>query len=327
MPFMWFPMPKLLPNWNTYDIESIRAFSKIKLIAIDLDGTLVAPGSKSVFDTIASFQRTLQHHRYGVSLTIATGRTFTGAKSIINGLKISKQSPVVLYNGGLVITSDGAKTISHKVITAQSLNSILSIASDYPVAVYAYFYSSVLRSPFLVSDPKEVLFGWSQSLQPEIDVNGQTILWQKDWSVNENIEPVAVLIESTTSFPSSVEILEKISQIPGISPTSSGSKYIEIRPVNSNKAIGIEAAVNSLGIEKNEVLALGDNNNDREMLRWSGIGVCIAGGSKEAIQDSDYVTGADVGRGVVQVLRLVLHARRYFYDKKKSESTFGENHG
>ena len=101
--------------------------------------------------------------------------------------------------------------------------------------------------------------------------------------------------------------------------TCSGASYIEIRPENSNKGAALEYVTKAQNLSKEEVLAIGDNDNDSELLVWAGIGVAISNASEAAIASSDYICRRGVAEGAIEVLRVVKEARRFFFKPNTKE--------
>jgi hypothetical protein len=191
-------------------------------------------------------------------------------------------------------------------IALRTLDSILSMAlSRGGTSVFAYSGpNEVLRGPGL-----EVVAGWSTDGKgPTHDVNGVEIEWDPPASIR--FAPVAVLV--TAPSPVLRELEGELATLPGISLTTAGGRYLEIRPPGSNKATGLTAAIDRLGISREQVLAIGDSDNDVEMLEWAGISVVVNGATDQARTCSDYVTRFGASKGVLEVLRAVKFARRYF---------------
>ena len=67
---------------------------------------------------------------------------------------------------------------------------------------------------------------------------------------------------------------------------------MEALPAGLNKAVGLQWLAQHLGVAAAEVLAVGDNDNDVEMLRWAGVGVAMGNSSAAALAAADWVTAA-----------------------------------
>ena len=97
-------MPKLLPNYKEFDLDVLLPFSKIRLVALDLDGTLLKSSKPELPNKVLDLANKLRYYRYNVRLTIATGRTLIGARLLLDKLPIFNDTPIILYNGSLILT-------------------------------------------------------------------------------------------------------------------------------------------------------------------------------------------------------------------------------
>ena len=78
---------------------------------------------------------------------------------------------------------------------------------------------------------------------------------------------------------------------------------IEVMPLGADKGRALEQLASLLGLDRSQVMALGDNTNDLPMIRWAGCGVAV-GNSAEALKaEADYVCAAQRSLGVEEALR------------------------
>jgi Cof subfamily protein (haloacid dehalogenase superfamily) len=313
------PKPQPIPDWRS-DPEALRLFADVELIAVDLDGTLVGADG-AVVDQVQSIQIGLRVGRWGrpgVRLTYATGRSLTWVQRLEQRLqsKIPSGTPLVLYNGSVVVEAVTGTVVHRREISLAALESIIEIAVPQGADVLAY------------SGPRDILEGpegetvaaWSQSgEQPERDVNGIEIEW--GLSRSPKFEPVAVLVTTPRETSKLAGLLGLLSAIDDISVTTGGTNFFEIRPQGSNKATGLGAATARLGVDPSRVLALGDSDNDIEMLEWAGVAVVVAGATNRAQACSDYITRFGPSQGVIEVLRTIKYARRYFQSAKTGRTS------
>lgn len=310
-------MPKQLPSINNIELDELYKFSNVKLVVLDLDGTTVRHNELVVSKLISELNDKLKHHRYGINITIATGRTIHGAAPLINSLKLNKDIPVILYNGSVVARPYDFKILRKIVInSASSIQVIDACLTSNSASVYFYFVEEY-DFPTISSAPEWVV-GWTNGLQVQTDANGMNIQWQNDLDSLRNSEPCAILIHEPSIEKRDI-ILSILSLVTGVSCTKSGGSFIEVRPCTSNKAIALQYLSTKCSINSNEIAALGDNDNDAEMLRWAGIGMSVASASSLATESSDYVCQHGVAEGAVEALRLIQSARYYFYNPKKKK--------
>ena len=78
--------------------------------------------------------------------------------------------------------------------------------------------------------------------------------------------------------------------------------YTEISMQDVDKWNGVEFLANKLGIKKEEILAIGDNWNDKKMIEQAGLGVMMKNGNPKITKIADYVTDTNTNEGVAKVL-------------------------
>lgn len=95
--------------------------------------------------------------------------------------------------------------------------------------------------------------------------------------------------------------------VPGTHPTISGAPFLEVAREGVTKASGLARVCAHLGIDAAEVMTIGDNVNDVEMLRWAGLGVAMGNATPEALEASDRVTATNDDDGVALAIERLLH--------------------
>ena len=161
--------------------------------------------------------------------------------------------------------------------------------------------------------PKEYAFGWSKTDRPAYDYNHMPIQWMSSNEYPFNKKPSEVIIHTKGDVNVVKRLSDDLNRIDEISITHGGSAYIEVKPHKINKASALKYITsNLLDIKRNEVLAMGDNDNDAEMLSWAGIGVAVESASEIAKVNSDYIASYGVIQGAIEVLQTVREAKRLF---------------
>ncbi len=314
-------MIEALPGPDS-DIEALRRFASVKLIVADLDGTLFPS------ELGGTAQRLLrQLNRAHVQLTVATGRTHRGIRELLHKLQdvperplIKRGTPLILYNGSVVVEAITGHLLRRQTISEMSMRAVMKCASAHVCELFAYFYGEGLFDEHATSSLHERVVGLQFNLRStpriEHEFNGIPIEWSA--GAPETIvirEPCAVLLRSEGD---SSDLIRVLSAIEGVTVTKSGAAYIELRPIDSNKGAALAWTAQRLGLSPSDVLAVGDNDNDVEMLAWAGTGVAVNTASTAAQAHSDFLCDLGPFQGVVQVLRLVHQAHRYFRDSPRS---------
>jgi len=301
-------MPIELNNINMIDKhELIRdKLSFIKLIVMDLDGT-VLDYKDDYAEEIEELSRIcLDLSKINILSMVATGRTLKGSEHIIDTLIGKTSIPIITYNGSVIVHNENKLILEQKFIHYNSLKEIITICKEYIdlKALFYYFEDNIMIH-------KEYVFGWTKGERTKLEFNKQIVKWVDCISnlIVDNKLPSAILIDISNSLNKEY-IINSTKQVKGISVTSSGNKYIEIRPKNSDKGNALQVVSNHLNLHRNEILAIGDNDNDVEMLTYAGVGICMSDASSMAKKYSDFTTTSGAFEGVLEVLRLVKEINR-----------------
>jgi Cof subfamily protein (haloacid dehalogenase superfamily) len=305
-------MPKFLPDWENSNIDDLKSFSVINVIAMDLDGTLLKSNSPNIWENILKLISILSKSKFKLQIIIATGRTFFGAKKTIESLYSKKDLPIILYNGALVIRNNDFKILYQKTIDKNALERIIDLTLKFNISVFAYFFLDDNNKFFSEINSGEYVLGWTKGYRPSHEFNKMEVIWD----VSERhlkTDSSAILISINNETKENISnILELLNSIENISITFSGVEYIEIRPLNSDKSKALDFVSKLLNVKKDNILAIGDNDNDSEMLKWAAIGVAVNTGTKKALESSNFICKHDVASGVLELIRLIKHSKRYF---------------
>jgi Cof subfamily protein (haloacid dehalogenase superfamily) len=316
---MWWNVAELLPSWEA-GVDSLRPFADIRLIALDVDGTLLETSRAKLPNLVGLLKRALAHPKRQVQIAIATGRAFAGVQGLFSRLDLDERTPMILYNGSVVLLSGHHQLLRRKTIEESAIARVIETCQPLGATILAYFFPDPLNWENSERDIHEKVRGWSQVSNSYEEYNGIAIEWQKDLSGLRGNNPVSMLVDTRNNPSAKNDVEAYLSEIPSLSCTSSGYPYVEVRPVGSNKGEGLAVVARHMGLSQHQVLAVGDNDNDGEMLRWAGIGITVAGASPAAIESSRYLCRHGVVSGVVEVMRLVRQAKRYHGMAARTES-------
>jgi len=108
----------------------------IKVLALDLDGTLTNSEKKITPNTKETLQRAMED---GVTVVLASGRPLVGIKPLAKELELSKYSGYILaYNGGQIIDCHTGKEVYQKVLNVERIASIYEVAKQFGVSMLTY---------------------------------------------------------------------------------------------------------------------------------------------------------------------------------------------
>ena len=266
---------------------------KYRLFACDLDGTLLDDDKRI---SPVNLARIRQAREKGIRVVITTGRSYVKAKDYI--LEAGAKDPAIVFTGA-VIYQDGeiirARTLKDDIV-ADIIRLLKEL--DYPPIVYPRDNNKYYES-FGRYQEEYLTFsrGFDGSLVRVKDLADRTFEEVIRISVLGNEYDMALLHrEIKGRFGGRVTAVDTFFSESGIS-------IFEVLDAESSKSQALEYLCGRLGIDREEVVACGDNNNDIDMLRWAGLGVCMKNGMEDAVRVADYVTRRDNNEdGVAETL-------------------------
>jgi len=267
--------------------------TKYKAMAFDLDGTLTDSEKRVTEKTKDAVTRAI---KAGIFPILASGRTPVGIWPIAKALGLDKNGGYILaYNGGEIIDAKTGEAVVKSSVPMELLPEIYDFFQDcfdrYHTANYTFIGDE------LVADRPE-----GEQVQLEAKITGMAI--RKVDSMKECIG-IEVPKCMVTGDPVLLEEIEKQAreQFSGrLTITRSDSTFLEFLPLGADKAEALEHFIGSLGIKREELMAFGDGYNDLSMIRYAGMGVCMANGKEEVKAAADFITLSNNEDGVAYAI-------------------------
>lgn len=253
----------------------------IKLIALDLDGTLLTSDKKITTRTKDIIARAMAR---GVTVTIATGRMLRSA--LYFSRLLASDAPVICCNGGYVGTAEEEPVFVCYFDPALTA-AFLTFAYERGWYVNWYrgldIYAPQYRAEYFTA------YRTTANFQVH-EVGGNYLRY------TENV-PQFVLRELTNGVESYVrEVREHFAG--QLVPQQNTGTSVDINPPGINKAVGVRALADAMGLTLDEVMVAGDADNDFEMLEMGAFSVVPENGLPEAKERARYVTASNDANGI-----------------------------
>jgi 5-amino-6-(5-phospho-D-ribitylamino)uracil phosphatase len=236
----------------------------IKLIALDMDGTLLNEHHEVSDENIQAIKEV---EKKGVHVVLSTGRSLKTARDYVISLQLS--SYLVTVNGSEIWGPNG-ELVDRNLVSSEHIQ-------------WMYDLSRKHKAKFWAISSEE---NWNNNMPEDI----LSLEWLKfGFHIEEDEIRDKVL----------KELKDK-----GIFEISNSSlKNIEVNAFGINKARGLEKVCRLLGITMDNVMAVGDSLNDIAMITDAGLGVAM-GNAQDAVKEaSDDITGKNTESGVAQAIR------------------------
>ncbi len=261
----------------------------IELIAIDLDGTLLNSQHQLSDRNAEAVRKAIAR---GVKVVLITGKTHHSAKSLIEKLGITTPG---IYNQGL-ITAKPDGTVTHQAILDPDVaRYIITYAEDrgFNIAVYSGNKILVKRlTPWFEDlckkyhEPMPEGIGPLQNILSDIPIN-------KVMAVKEG-DP-----QKTKALRWQLEI--QLAQTARILQPIFGD-MLEVLPPNTGKGTALKQLLKDLGIKPEKAMAIGDGENDIEMLQLAGLGVAMGNAWDIVKAAANTIVGTNDEDGVAQAI-------------------------
>jgi Cof subfamily protein (haloacid dehalogenase superfamily) len=255
----------------------------IDLIALDLDGTLLAPDETVSLANRAAIARALGA---GIRVVLVTGR------GVDTPIRVSRELglnlPVICCHGALTKDFGANKTLVHIPVPLPSAKAIIEYAEagGHPIALYAD--ESFWRTPA------------TAIFMP--DMVGPA--WQVTPSLIDVLARGAPTFIRFLGAASAEALTAKFSDLPLSFRRETWFDFVEVAVLNRNasKKNALELLCNDLQVPAERVLAIGDSTNDVPMMRWAGIGVAMGNALPEVRAAVPYVTDTNDRDGVARAI-------------------------
>ena len=262
----------------------------IYLVAVDMDGTLLH-NDKSISDYTINVLRKIVEK--GILLVPASGRPLNGMKAaVLNNVKGIKYA--ICSNGAMLMDVQKEKSISETGIPTEKALKALAYLEQFPVAVYVHTDKGTFRAE-----------GWEKTglseKYPYIRFSEGTVK-----NLGEFLRTSGVNVMKMGAYILTDELaqklLEKGSPIPGIIFLRTGDGIIELNSTNASKGNALYILCKKLGIQLENVLAIGDNENDISMLQAAGISAAMENAEDDVKQAAKFVAGNNEEDGAAHFL-------------------------
>ncbi len=262
-----------------------------------MDGTLL---NSRRFVSDATKNAIKRASALGVDVTVTTGRIYANANyySRLIGVK----SPVIASNGA-IIRGKGNEVIYENVINIDILKSVLTLCKKFNMGINFHTCDSILCAGKLMYIMMlSFFFKFILKSKPEkikVRYIGNYDKFMEKLKKNNNIIKCEVIDLNSGKI---AELRREIEKIDGIEIASSSKNNIEITSKSVSKGNAIKILANYYNIKREEIITIGDSENDLSMIEYGGLGVAMGNGTEKAKKAADYITETNDNDGVAKVI-------------------------
>lgn len=262
--------------------------SKFKMICLDIDGTLLDSQHKISENTKRAVQIAANERQ--IPIILVSARMPKGILFLQKELEIIE--PIICYSGALVLDKD-TSILSNQVIPVSSFEEIYHCTQNSNVHMSLY------------KDDEWYIEEMDQWAKQESEITNiiPTIvkfsnlieLWRQ-----EGTGPNKILCMAE---PNEINLLAENSKGNPLNIYPSKPTYLEIMPKAASKTSAIEVLRRKLQIEQSQILAIGDNYNDMDMLEYAGFGIAMGNAPDQVKNCANAITSTNDEDGVSEAIK------------------------
>jgi len=260
----------------------------IKLVALDLDDTLLDPNLRISEESVRAIQEV---RKRGVRITISTGRMYLSA--LPYALQLGIDVPLITYQGAFVKNSLSEEVLYLKPVPAQAAREVIQFFQCSGVHCHSYFGDRLVMES-LTEEGKYYtkLAGVEATIVDDLADSLETNAALKIMAIS-NHEQKLLDLERKLKF----KYGEKLHI------TRSKPYFLEVMHIEADKAKALEVIARHYQIDRRDVMAIGDSYNDLEMIKWAGVGLAMGNAFQPVKDAADFVTSSNEEEGVAEALR------------------------
>ncbi len=266
----------------------------IQLIALDLDGTLLNSAKQVSPRTLQALQKAASK---GVAIVPSTGRSFDGIPDIIAGLLFIQYA--LTLNGAVVVNIRTKETVYQCNFNKEEALFLWSHLQKYDAlcdcAIDGELYmeqKTFLKLPDYGQTQERIAL--MRSTRKETQSIREMLLQENTKTAKMNL---------LFSDPQKrLHAKSELEQIPFVEVSSSLEKNLELNKRGANKGNGLLALAEYLGIQREQIMACGDSDNDYSMIKAAGLGIAMENGLESIKKIADAVTLSNDQDGVAYAI-------------------------
>lgn len=271
----------------------------IKLIASDLDGTIIDKDNNICLDNLKAIEKI---NSKNIPFVVCTGKTYSIYKELCSSFDASYG---IFGNGTSIIDLKTGKTIYQNLLDLSDVKKSIELAKSNNLHVHIYTNNYIITEELLYLDLRNYRLQknhiYNNTLKFKIVPNLLEYIKYKSLHVSK------VVISGTNSLEKiKTNILNNLN-VDVLTIKKYGEykdkiinkeyEYLDIIPKNVSKDTALKFLSNYLKINHNEILAVGDNLNDLSLVKNVGVGVAVENAYPELKQVAKYTTKVPVEKG------------------------------
>ena len=252
----------------------------VRLVAIDMDGTLLPTFSQAISPRNAEALRAAQ--RAGVTVAIATGRRTAYTAPLLEGLGLRADMPLITSNGAVTRTL-GGDPLDRSHLQAAVARELCGLLRPFGTLVFTF--DTVGRGELILEDFEQA--HQRIALWVEANRNAIEVVRPLEDALTDGNDPIQGMVTGAVERMRQAEKTLKASKWINFCEAvrteypARDLSIVDLLPLGVSKGWALERLAARLGVDRKETMAIGDNWNDVNMLEWAGQAVLMGNAAQD----------------------------------------------
>lgn len=273
-----------------------------KMICIDIDGTLIRD-DLTISDRVKEAVRKAKDK--GIVIALSTGRMHKSALQYSDELGLT--DPIVSSNGAYVSDRDGGRVYYEENLSLEDILSIDETLKKFDTKINWYNHGTMYVAEYRDYVGRYERLGKTLPENRRIEIR----YLNEEFTLRDLLMETGNTIQKGIVFPAADKIpfiKEDVMKNSRVKVVSSGLDNVEFTSIKADKGLGVLALAKELGIHAEEIIAVGDSENDLPMLKVVGMPVAMGNAMDSVFPHVRYVTGTNEEDGVASLIeKLILN--------------------
>jgi Cof subfamily protein (haloacid dehalogenase superfamily) len=252
----------------------------VRLVAIDVDGTLLSPSARELSRRTARALKTAQEE--GITVAIATGRRTAYTLPLLEGHGFRADMPLITSNGAVTRTLGGEPldAMHMDACVARGLCKLLR-----PFGALVFTFDRPGRGELVLEDLQQA--NGRIALWMEANRNAIQIFNPLETALGDGEDPIQGMVAGGVGEMRTAEQAFRNSEWAACCECvkteypARDLSILDLLPLGVSKGWALNRLAARMGIDRKETMAIGDNWNDVEMLEWAGQAILMGNAARE----------------------------------------------
>lgn len=265
---------------------------KYRMLVMDMDGTLLNNNKEVSERNRTALKKAAE---LGVRLVVSTGRIFTSAR--VYASLIGAAAPIIASNGAYIREKERNEVIYEKNMDRDVLYSLIEIIERYGFNPHLFTYDTIYTKKLINFSMN--YYNWNESLPENERVKIKLVDSYDEAVKNGRILKVTLAADNTELLR---KLRDELNTRFDLSIMSSALNNLEIMSSGISKGNAVKMLADYYGFNSDEIICIGDNENDISMIKFAGLGVAMGNATDDLKSAADYVTDTNENDGVADVI-------------------------